>query len=1309
MNEQAQLFTEKDKVREKISIWLESSENHIHTIKELVGNSNDLIIQGNGDAIKVDVSEDCKKITIEDNCSGIPVELSAENGIPNYVAFFETLFGSTKYGQTECTVGTNGVFLCVLTYSSRDIKYTIGRPNGNIYEIEYHKGDRLYDLKIVGTTDKTFTRIEYVLDDEVYDNPIFDINEIEKILEVQSAISNATITLTHKGDTKVYNHNNVYNYFVANLKDTPLVDIISINKTTQQPCIRKKQERLDDIVIDMVFTFTNTTNEITQVELLNGSMLDLHGMPYEGIILGMKNSIHKYLKENNLYEDKEKPISNNDVILSLRHCLDLKSKLTEFTNQTKRSTRSKHYKEVMKTVIEEFMNVYFIENKREANLICNQILLNKRVSESAEKTRNNLKKKLSKKVDNINNRIKGFVDCELKKGGELFLCEGDSAKGSIFLARDSYFQAIYPLRGKIINALKSDDKQLFSNEEIIDMIRLFGCGVEYKSKYTKGLPKFNLDNLRFDKIICTSDSDADGRQINALILTDIYKICPSLITGGYVYIAQTPLFQITVSDDEKYYAFSTEEKDEIVSKLNKKVDIHRLKGLAEINKDIMYETCCNPETRILQKVTVSDIEEMMKSFEIWMDEDVKYRKEIIQDNLNKYLIEPPIYTVTEEKDISDIIKDNMMEYSAEVIFDRAIVSIESGLKPSQQKILWAMRENNRTKLTKSQRIVGDVTPYHEHGSCYPTVVNMCQEDRHILPLIFGEGNFGQYTSKDIMYGSERYTNVKLTELALDGLREVDKNYVEMINTYDNKNKMPLYIPNKYPLILTQSSQGMAVGMASKIPSFNLNEVNNAIIKYLSTNEKTLLIPDFATYGEINFDENIINKVNNYGKGSFKLRGKYYFDKNSVIITQVPYGVRREEIIDKILEYIKKNKLKEVIDVKDLTGLKGLKIKIECKKSTDLNDVVNKLYKLTPFETTFNCNMNVLYRGMPNVCGVWTIIDKWLEFRKECIIRSMTYEIRKLANEVEVYEGLKLIFDNLDRVVDIVRFEEQPEIQLQNEFGLNQRQSEYISNMKFINLNKKHIQKSLNKLNDLLSKLNEMKININSDEYIKNIIIKDLEYINSKYVTPRRTEITSFEKVKIEELVEDYNAVCYLTNDGYFKKVRLTANKGNNKLKDGDSVKTILNATNGSEIIFFGEDLNCYKFRLSELEETKLSNMGVYLPNIIDTKIIGMSTTNDLYKYILIIFNNNSIAKISLDSYKTKQNRKVLSKSLANNDVFDIITLEEDKELTITVSDGRTKTINTKDLTLNKSRSSSGSKQINWRNVNIINVDICRNI
>lgn len=726
----------------------------------------------------------------------------------------------------------------------------------------------------------------------------------------------------------------------------------------------------------------------------------------------------------------------------------------------------------------------------------------------------------------------------------------------------------------------------------------------------------------------------------------------------------------------------------------------------------MYDTVCNPKTRVLQQVTVSDIEQMAKSFEVWMDKEVDGRKDIIETNLYKYLIEPPIHDIVSEKDITDIVGDNMMEYASEVIFDRAIVSIESGLKPSQQKILYGMKANNRTKLTKSMNIVGDLTAYHEHGSVYPTIVYMCQEDRHSLPLIFGEGNFGQYTSKLLAYASDRYTNVKLTELALDGLKEIDKNYVEMIPTYDGKHTMPLYLPNKYPLILTQSSMGMAVGMASKLPSFNLNEVCAATINYIKYGDKVNLIPDFATKGFIESSPHVMDSINTFGRGIIKLRGKYIIKDNSIIITEVPYGVFREEIIDKVIDGIKNGKFRECISIKDLTDLKGMKVKIECKKNVNLNDVVAKLYKLTPLETTFSCNMNVLYQGMPKVCGVWEIIDKWIEFRKECIKNGITYEIDKLEKELHILHGLEKILLNIDNAVNIIRFNENPVLGLMLEFGLDEIQSKYVVNTKLLNINELHIKSKIKDIRDLENELIQLKTNVTNDKFILNKVVEDLSYINDKFKSPRRTIVKdSFNNKNAEDLlIDDYNSQIQLSREGYFKKTKLTGLKATtNKLKDGDEIITTLECKNKDELLVFCEDLNVYKFRLHEMEETKLSNLGQYLFNETKSKVLGMSVINPDYKYVVIMYKNGNIAKISLESYKTLQNRKVLSRSLNNYDILGILTIKDDLELNIIVSDGRSKKIHTKDLIISKTRATNGKKIISWKNIQIKCIEIVDNV
>lgn len=720
----------------------------------------------------------------------------------------------------------------------------------------------------------------------------------------------------------------------------------------------------------------------------------------------------------------------------------------------------------------------------------------------------------------------------------------------------------------------------------------------------------------------------------------------------------------------------------------------------------MSETVCNPETRVLQRVKVEDIEKMNEKFKIWMDDDVTGRKEIITNNLNKYLIDPPILEVTESKNVEEIVEDNMMEYSSDVIFDRALISIESGIKPSQLRSIYAMYKNNVTKLTKSKNVTGYVTQYHPHGSAYDTIVNLTQKDRHLNPLVDYEGNMGQYTSRDLSYADERYTNIKLSKIALDGLKEIDSHFVEMINTYDNKRKMPLYLPNKYPLVLTQSANGMAVGMASKTPSFNMDEVNNAIIKYIETGEKTTLIPDFATGGEILNNSNTFKTINEKGKGSVRLRGKYIVEGDDVIFYEIPYGVKREDIINKTRLAIKTGKLKECNMIKDLTDLKGMRIKFGFKKNTDIDLAIAKLFKLTPLESSFDCNMNVLDKGLPFVYGVWTIIDKWIDFRKECLINGIDYQIDTTSSELHKLEGFEKIIDNIERVIEIIRFSKNIRKDLKEEFNLDDIQSQYIEKTQLINLNEIEIQKQIDTIKSLRAKVNILKKNRGDNNFLNNLVVEGLRHILKEYPTPRRTEIVDrFEKVKTEEItVEDYNVVNYLTKEGYYKKVKLIANKGNNKLKDGDEIKTIIESSNKDEVIFFGSDCNAYKFKLHTLSEDKLSNLGMYIKNEIGVDCLGMTVLNDTNKFILVVY-KNKVAKVDLESFKTKQMRSKLTKSLYNNEVVDILTFSEDRNIEFTVSDGRTKIIDTKDMMVKQTRNTQGVSIYTWKNQEIKNVKI----
>ena len=634
MSEQIRVLTEREKVREKISVWLESSKNHIHVIKELMGNSNDLIISGIGDKINFELKEDNRTFIFEDNCTGIPVEGKASNGIDNYIAIFETLFAGSKYDQVAATVGTNGVFLCVLTMSSKYVKYTIGRPNGKVYQIEYVEGIRQYDLKEIGSTDKTFTRIECMLDDKVYDNPIFNYEDIKEIAKYQAAISIATISTKYQNEENIYHYNNgIEGYLQDIIEDKPIVDIIRIKKDLKHYV--DKKERDDEINIDFAFTFSNTNNKITHIELLNGSLLDLHGTPFDGITVGLKNAINRKIRELNLYNKNEKQIINEDILISLNHALDLKSLLTEYTNQSKRSSLSEHYKIVLQKEIEEFMNIYFIENEIEAKKICNQILINKRAREKSSKMMENVKKKLSEEIT-VFNKIPNLIECKSKNKEEniLCICEGKSALGSLISARGDN-HALLPLRGKVRNCKKSTLEQILNDQIICDIIRAMGCGISIKSKANKEFLSFDKSKMRYGKIYIIVDADVDGMgSILPLLLTMFDTLTPELIEDGYIYLCETPKYEV-LCEDKYYYATNNDELEEIEKKLEgKKYKVFYIKGLAELNADTMA-MCLEPGYKNVTQIRVDDILEARKSLELHMGSNVKDRKDYIMNNFDK--------------------------------------------------------------------------------------------------------------------------------------------------------------------------------------------------------------------------------------------------------------------------------------------------------------------------------------------------------------------------------------------------------------------------------------------------------------------------------------------------------------------------------------------------------------------------------------------------------------------------------------------------------------------------------------------------
>ena len=359
----------------------------------------------------------------------------------------------------------------------------------------------------------------------------------------------------------------------------------------------------------------------------------------------------------------------------------------------------------------------------------------------------------------------------------------------------------------------------------------------------------------------------------------------------------------------------------------------------------------------------------------------------------------------EKRNIESFIQDGMMEYSGYILLNRCIPDLRDSCKPVIRRILFTMLREKAFKFTKSASISGKVMAIHPHGSCYPAIVGMVQTDNQLTPWLIGKGNFAQHTSRDLQPSADRYSEVKLGDYATEVLKDLNSKSVKWIPNFDGTIMMPEVLPVKFPMILNYCQSGIGVGMASNIPSFNMIEIAEAIDKYINTGIKTNLIPDFATKGRIINNDNIINKINTEGIGSVSLLATYKIEDNTIIIDSIPYSTTREAIIDKVIELIKNGKIKDIISIKDLTGLNGMCIEIVCKKHTNMDSMIKYLFANTPLKSSFSANMNVICDKLPKVMGVWSIIDKWIEWRIDCITKTYTQDISEMRDKLHIYKGL----------------------------------------------------------------------------------------------------------------------------------------------------------------------------------------------------------------------------------------------------------------------------------------------------------------
>lgn len=635
-----------DRVRKRPGVIFGSDgiEGCEHSIFEILSNSIDEAREGYGKVIKVTLFED-KSIEIEDNGRGIPVDYNNNEKKYNWELVFCELYAGGKYNNSamenyEYSLGLNGLGLCSTQYSSEYMIAKIKR-DGFLYTLNFQKGENVGGLqKEIYEGNDTGTKIKWKPDIEVFTDISVSADYFKDTIKRQ-AIVNAGIEFIFLeeqdgqfSETRFKYENGILDHVKEMVGEDNLVPI-QVWKAE-----RMVQDRPDKPLyktkINAAVTFSNKIKLSEYYH--NSSFLEYGGAPEKAVKAAFVSEIDSYLKKTGKYNKNESKITFSDVEDCLVIVVSSFSNVTSYENQTKKSITNKGIQNAMTELFKHQLEVFFIENPADAEKVAFQVLINKRSREDAEKTRLNIKKKLTSNMD-MANRVAKFVDCRSKdiSERELFIVEGDSALGACKQARDPNFQGIIPIRGKILNCLKADYSKIFKNEIITDLIKVLGCGVEIKSKANKDLSNFNLDLLKWNKIIICTDADVDGFQIRTLLLTMIYTLVPTLIREGKVFIAESPLYEINTKT-ETYFAYTEQEKEKFISKIEgEKYTIQRSKGLGENEPDMMNLTTMNPKTRRLIKVMPEDAEKTARIFDVLLGDDLSGRKEYIVENGHLYL------------------------------------------------------------------------------------------------------------------------------------------------------------------------------------------------------------------------------------------------------------------------------------------------------------------------------------------------------------------------------------------------------------------------------------------------------------------------------------------------------------------------------------------------------------------------------------------------------------------------------------------------------------------------------------------------
>lgn len=665
-----------------------------------------------------------------------------------------------------------------------------------------------------------------------------------------------------------------------------------------------------------------------------------------------------------------------------------------------------------------------------------------------------------------------------------------------------------------------------------------------------------------------------------------------------------------------------------------------------------------------------------------------------------------------EERIVETLKSNYMPYAMSVILSRAIPEID-GFKPSHRKLLYTMYNMGllQGSTIKSANIVGRTMQLNPHGdaSIYETMIRLSRGNESLLyPYVESKGNFGKAYSRNMMYAASRYTEAKLASISKELFEDINKDTVDFVDNYDNTMKEPTLLPVTFPSVLANVTTGIAVGMASSIASFNLKELCDTTIALIKNPEhnisETLIAPDFVGGGYIIYNSEELEKIYKTGRGSVKVRAKYTYDKkdNCIDITEIPPTTTSEAIIDKIVELVKTNKVKELSDLRDETDRKGLRITLDLKRGVDADALMTKLYKMTPLEDTFSCNFNILIKGYPKVLGVRDILNEWIEFRLECVRRRTQFTLDKKAERLHLLEGLEKILLDIDKAIAIIRNTEAESDVVPNlmiGFKIDKVQAEFVAEIKLRHLNREYILKRTQDIDSLKKEIEELKGILASKNKQKKIIISELAEVSKKYAGERKSQIL-YEFAEFDDSIQaeipDYPVTLFITKEGYLNKIR-TANlrmSGEQKVKEGDEVVKTFECSNKDELLAFTDKGQVYKAKLDDFADGKASQLGTYVASKLemeqDEKVVYICTVSEYMGYMLFVFENGKVAKVDISAYQTKTNRKKLLKAYSLKSPLACCEyITEDKEFVLCATNGRMLILNTGALTPKTSKDTIG--------------------